>query len=378
MLCALCILTLYPREASAQQKYEGQLILDIEIKGARLVDESEIRALIKTRSGHRFSQRAVSEDLQKVIRLGYFSDVKVLVEEKPEGLLLTFEVSEKPIIYKLTFEGNKKYDDKKLSEVVGLSEEGYFDSYLFSAGAQKIMEFYRAAGLPNCKVTEFADPRDEGYYVVYRIVEGPPLIISNVKFEGNKSFSAGKLRTLIETKKRALFLGGGLFDEDSIQKDALRLKKFYIDSGYRDVTVEPTYIYNKERTRMTLIFTVDEGARYVIGEIELRGNEAFAGKEIREVLRVRPGDKFIEAKMIQEQQRIQDVADLVREALFSEGGIELGLRLVASEDDQRVRLVHLVQIVGGPGGGVALVVGLVPRRELHYEVVLPLAGQIRL
>jgi len=312
LLCTLSVLALCSGRAFSQQKYEGRIIVDVEIRGAERVDQSEILAVIKIRPGQRYSQRAISEDLQKVIRLGYFSDVRVLAEEKPEGLLLIFQVSEKPIIRKLAFEGNRKFDDKKLSEAVGLSEEGYFDSYLFNAGLEKIVELYKEAGFPNCKVTKSAERSDEGYDVLYSIVEGPPLFISSIKFEGNRSFSAGKLKTLIGTKKRQLFLGGGLFDADSVRKDTLRLKKFYIDNGYRDATVEPTYIYNKERTRMTLIFTIDEGQRYTIGEIELRGNKVFTGREVRKVLKVKPGDKLIETKMIREEQRIQD--------LYGEGG----------------------------------------------------------
>jgi outer membrane protein assembly complex protein YaeT len=306
-LGALFLFMLCAGGLGAQQQYEGQLIVDVGIRGARRVDESEIRAHIKTRPGDEFSQRAVSEDLASINSTGFFSNVEVLVEETPEGLHLTFAVTEKNVIFDLRFRGNREFDDAELSKTVGLNEGGFFDSYLFNAGEEKVMERYRGAGFAQVRVTSSAELRDEGYYVRYEIVEGPALRISRIRFEGNRAFSSGKLGTLVQTKAVRLFLGGGLFDEDGIQRDALRIKVFYIDNGYRDVTVEPTFSYNRERTRVTVIYTIVEGPRYTIGEIELRGNELFTGKEIRSVMRVEPGDDFIEEKIIREQQNIVDM-----------------------------------------------------------------------
>jgi len=172
------------------------------------------------------------------------------------------------------------------------------DSYLFKSSSRKIIELYKTKGYPSCKVDKSADLADAGYLLSMRITEGPHVTVKKVKFEGRKSFSAARLRKVIKTKKALPVIGGGIFDEEMIKRDALALKKFYIDNGFLDATVEPTLIFNQQRTRLSVIFTIIEGPRYKVGEIEVRGNRIFTGREIRKVLRVKSGDNYIIGRIV--------------------------------------------------------------------------------
>ena len=72
-------------------------------------------------SGLKNGQKASTEDFRRAVKrlweLGVFSNIDIHFDgETPDGILITIEVEESPVLGEVIFKGNKKLKDKKLKE----------------------------------------------------------------------------------------------------------------------------------------------------------------------------------------------------------------------------------------------------------------------
>src|ERR671923_2829904 len=84
------------------------IIAEIEIKGNRRIEAELIRTSIASKAGEPLSRETVREDIKRIYQLGFFEDVSAEMEKTPEGLVLTYNVKEKPIVVDLRIRGNDK------------------------------------------------------------------------------------------------------------------------------------------------------------------------------------------------------------------------------------------------------------------------------
>jgi len=103
---------------------------------------------------------------------------------------------------------------------------------------------------------------------------GQDFELSNIKFEGNKTYSDGDLKEVIVSKETPFWFWKLLnryvkslgkppvyFDSLNIPEDIKRIEKFYRDNGFFYCTVLSNYKLNEKRKKAELIFQIDEGER---------------------------------------------------------------------------------------------------------------------
>ena len=95
----------------AQQKKEFKEISKILVKGNRKIEEAAIRNQLKTRVGQILDMRTVREDVQRLFGMGFFYNVEVDQREEEGRLVVTYILTEKPIVAEIAFFGNDELDD---------------------------------------------------------------------------------------------------------------------------------------------------------------------------------------------------------------------------------------------------------------------------
>ena len=81
--------------------------------------------------------------------------------------------------------------------------------------------------------------------------------------------------SLKKTKKKGLFRSGS-FDRDEYEADLENLATFYKNNGFRDFEVKGDSIsYSENKKRMFLTIRIDEGTKYVFGDVTFDGNVLF-------------------------------------------------------------------------------------------------------
>src|SRR5207302_2651337 len=136
---------------------------------------------------------------------------------------------------KITYNGNKKIKLKELKELAdqgNLKVGGGYDVFQNRETQRRILENYHEKGFRHATVEleKGSSPKDRE--VVFNIVEGPKVVVSRIRFSGNKDFSSAVLKTQVKTRTQILWLFGGKYDPTSVAEDVNALRQYYQELGY--------------------------------------------------------------------------------------------------------------------------------------------------
>ncbi len=266
-------------------------ILDIEIRGNQIVSTNTILSKISSQKDTPLVQETVNEDLKRLYATGYFQDIKMEVEERPEGYVLVVQVIEKPVIRQIVLEGFSVFKEDKLRKQMKVVEGQILDNRAVKEGVEAIKKLYADKGFRFVDVQSElkVDHATKEATVYIRVIEGERFKIKSVAFEGNQAFRQKKLIKLMKTRKKGWFFRSGVFKESTFQKDVEQIQLFYQQEGYLDVKVVPSFQYDKKGRWIFIKVLVDEGKHYLTGDIKIQGNVLFPESEIWQVLEMLPG-----------------------------------------------------------------------------------------
>ena len=94
----------------------------IEILGNRKVESEAIIEKLSTRAEMMLDNYLLRKDLSRIYEMKYFEEVEAYHKIKDGKNILLFKVKEKPIISKISFEGNDEINDDDLKEQVKTKE----------------------------------------------------------------------------------------------------------------------------------------------------------------------------------------------------------------------------------------------------------------
>ncbi|MGB2706050.1 MAG: outer membrane protein assembly factor BamA, partial [Candidatus Omnitrophota bacterium] len=283
-----------------------KLVLDIRVKGNQAISSATILAKIKTKPGTPFSQEVVNDDIKRLYALGYFTDVAVDVEDYKEGVMVTVIVEEKPVIEEIVFEGNKKIRDRRLKKIMQLKAGDMLSFSKLSEDISEIRSFYERSGFHRVKVKYELEKDKELNQVTIniKIDERSRIRIKRVRVEGNESVKTKKILELMQTRP-AWLLRRGYFDDETFENDLAKIKMYYQDLGFLDISITPQFDYEEEKGVMYITLKIDEGKCYYVGKIFIEGNIVFPEEEIREKLSLKPGDPFSYTKLRQDMEGVR-------------------------------------------------------------------------
>ena len=121
-----------PREQKKKQYVAPQYrptgpqrrVIDVRIDGGDAISADRIRQTLKTQPGGLFDKTTVRMDVSKLTSSGLFRDVQTFTEEQKDGVVVTFRVSERPLIGHIRFQGNKAVGEKKLQKKAEFLRQG--------------------------------------------------------------------------------------------------------------------------------------------------------------------------------------------------------------------------------------------------------------
>ncbi|MDF1742378.1 MAG: BamA/TamA family outer membrane protein [Gimesia sp.] len=285
--------------AFAQKAEKGSIsidepLFDIRVEGNESIPSLSILQKTKIQRGRPASRDQVIEDVRQLFATRWFSSVQPVYRKTDQGLVLVFKVKERPIVEKVEFRGNKKIKTKRLAATTGLKVGSPFDISANQESVHRIKQLYVERGYRFAEVELLKGNDANDRQVIFKIKEGPKVVVSGIKFHGNKFVRSGVLKTKLQTKKAPLGLSilGGKYDPSTVQDDLISLKQYYNGLGFFDVKIEEKVGYNKERSRVQIEYTVNEGKRYKIRDILIDGNRIFSEDEIREDIKLVAGEFF--------------------------------------------------------------------------------------
>ena len=284
-----------------------KLITEVEIAGNKVVSSQIILAKIRTKTGDKFDQFVLNEDIKRLYASGYFTDVKLELSSSEEGIKVIFVVVEKPKVTEIIIEGNKTVRSEVLIKDMKTAVGQILDRKILKEDISRIKELYESRGLHLINIDDEVDENEvTGEATVYILIdESEKVRIQRINIYGNLSFPDKKILRLLKTRGKGLF-SSGFFKEDTFKEDLERVKVFYWQEGYADVEVTPDIHYDVDKRRMYITLNIAEGKKYLTGQIGVIGNKLFPIEEIKEQLEMITGEVFSEYNSRQDIRRIQE------------------------------------------------------------------------
>jgi outer membrane protein insertion porin family len=216
--------------------------------------------------------------------------------------------------YKIVFAGNSALGEADLRKAAAAELEAFAELGQRRADiddAAFAMELaYRKAGYAFAAVDYRIEHEGGKLVVTFSIREGPRVIVKEIDIVGNKAFGTQKLLALFEGEQTGLFGQGKLlFVKSTIQSAVSQIRDFYLSQGYLNSVIEdPQISYNDARTRATVTVRIKEGTRYVILDIDFRGDVVTAAEQALKRLRQEQvGKPFFVRKKLMVQSQIVDI-----------------------------------------------------------------------
>ena len=281
-----------PRMASAAP----QIVKKIEVEGAKRVSAETIVYYLKIKEGDLLLPYLLSFRIKKLWALGFFDDIKVYTRPVQGGVALIVVVKERPIIESIRIEGNEKIGTDKVREKIEITLHKPLDKAKLARSVAAIRQLYRLRGYNYATVgVEVLKISPGTVSVLFSVKERAKVKVSDILFEGNRTFSSFKLKGQMKTRERFtkhpiraclfLFRKLGKFDADELGRDQKRLERFYKNHGFLQVNVsEPKVEYSEERKGLVIRFNISEGRRFTIGKVKIEGNTIFSTPTLRKLI----------------------------------------------------------------------------------------------
>jgi len=276
-------------------------------------------------AGLKDGQEVSTEDFRRAVKrlweLGVFSNIQIHFDgETPEGILVTIEVEESPVLGRVIYNGNKKIKDRKLKDKLSFQSGMRIKPNFITWAIKKMKDLYMEDGYFLAEITGEMKPSTntggEGKQdVIFTIKEGKKVKIKDIVIKGNTNnfgwvasktwipmpqsirnkLSLNKLKwQLKETKVRKWWkFWVSAFDKKKFDEDLDALVTYYRDEGYRDFTIlSDSVYYQPKKNGLIVQINVDEGYRYKYRNFSWEGNALYETDILEKTLNLGEGDFY--------------------------------------------------------------------------------------
>lgn len=320
----------------------------VKLAGILPEDEPLARNQIRVAAGQALASEAVRSDVRRLSRLGRFERIEAAIQLFDDGSVeVTYNFVPAPIIRDVVAVGNREVSDQELAGVVGLIANTPANPFVLDQAKRRIVDLYASRGYyqANVEIDE-KELREQGV-VAFRIREGDRLRVTDIRFEGNGSIEAKRLRQQVETKTWGIF-ERGVLDDQAVQRDVAKLEQYYKDQGHLRAIVGRRITPSPDGKEAILTFVVDEGPVFYVRSIEAVLDDASSDggdakptvltpEQIAGLSQLKAGDVFSATK-------VKNTVQAVTDALQQMGYIDARVRSVdrQSTDSNQADLLLVV------------------------------------
>ncbi len=279
--------------------YESLRVSKIIVKedGGISAQTKSLMSTLKTKEGEYFSQKDFDEDLK--LLADDFAQVIPAFEVKDGALVISLDMSKRPIIHSITFNGNQEIETDKLEKELGISPKTVFDRQAFVKAFNKLRAYYIKKGYFEAKLSYEQKPaKEKGEIdIIITIHEGRGGVIEDIRFINFTDVEQRLLEDRLMTKPYqwwwSWFSNEGYYNKEITQQDELGVLGLLHNEGYADATVDVRVLPSPDKKdRIIIEFSCNRGALYSISGINVRGNTLFSTDEILKELDIKKDSPY--------------------------------------------------------------------------------------
>lgn len=226
----------------------------------------------------------------------------------PVTVKLAVDAGAKYAVEKVALAGNASVSDETLRALIvtrprglPLLQKGRLVDGDLEADASAVLGYYQTHGWISAKVdkpavTEGSKP--DLLDVAITIVEGPRTFVASRRVEGVEHLTPPEIDALVVVRE------GEPFNPSAVPQDVAALTSRYWNTGWREAAVRDRWTLSPDKTKVDVIYTVDEGMRSFFGKTILRGNAVTDPGRILRQVAWKEGDPYSEEKIADTQKNL--------------------------------------------------------------------------
>jgi len=289
-------------------------IVDIKVLGLKKVDPEAILGKLKLKVNDQFSadtESFIAKDIKTVFAMGLFDDISVEKEVLPQGIVLKYNITEKPSITEIVYEGNSDIKKEDLEEASGIKAFEIVNASKIQDAVEKLQKFYEEKGFFLAKIESRVEAivPNESSRLVFNIVENEKVKVKKISFIGNKQLKDGFLKDRMAIREMGFFSGlsgSGAYKQDAFDRDVQLLKFLYFNEGFLQVRIDrPQVTVTPDKKSIYITFRIEEGQKYDVGDVDFSGDLLFTNSELSDSIEINKTKVFSYEIMQKDLQALQ-------------------------------------------------------------------------
>ena len=267
----------------------------------------------------------ITKSLKRFWKQGLFSDIKFKAT-KIEGDKIWLEIAlkQRPRVSEIVYNGLKKTEQEDLEVKVGIKQGGQMTPDLADRAKKIITKYLEEKGFyhTEVKVLQFDDPARPGYVkVAVNVDKKDKTRVGQLYITGNEALTHTQInRAMKKTNDNNIvnFFRTKKFVEKEFENDKKLIIEKYNEIGYRDAQIIADSVVQSpyDSTRVDVYLTIDEGNKYVFGDISWVGNTVYPYDYLDAVLGIKKGDTY---NLVELNKRLNEDDDAVAKLYTDQG-----------------------------------------------------------
>lgn len=326
---------------SAVLAFDSFVVKKIKIEGNQRLSQDSVLEDLPVSVGDRMTPALAKESIHALFKTGFYQDVII---ERDDSTLIV-KLIERPSIGSLEITGiRNKEDIEKILKNNNVAEGRVYDPNVVNRVEKEIVREYLTKQRYGVRVDTKVTPQERNRVaIVIDVYEGTVATIKDIKFVGNKAFSARTLRGQMYHKTKNLlswFDKSDHYSKEKLAADLEKLRSFYMDHGYVNFKIESTQVsLSLDKKHVYLTINVSEGEQFFFNKITLDGDMVIAPDKMRAVI-----DKYIKPGTAFSSKSVLEVKDTIENMLGTDGYSKAEVRIVDDFDPEK-RLINIKFVV---------------------------------
>jgi outer membrane protein insertion porin family len=299
------------------------------VEGNQRLPDETVLSWITVQPGDLFDRERLRQEFRSLWKREVFSELSIEARDTPDGVVVIFHVRERPVISNVTYEGLKTVSVDQVEDVLQrfnatLPIGSPVSQTRIQRARELIKQLLQDAGRRSAEIDHELIPISFSQEEIRFLVnEGPKTKIKQIRFEGNEAIKSKQLRKAMQRTKESkwwkLFSRKDVLHQSVLIEDTRRLAALYQSEGYLDIQIRPERIVSldegkkkeqrkpeddgnpgkkekkkkkKKKEWVRIEIPVEEGARYRVGAMRVRGNTVFGDADLLARIPLRQGDIF--------------------------------------------------------------------------------------
>ncbi|NUY81635.1 BamA/TamA family outer membrane protein [Flavobacterium sp. MAH-1] len=301
---ALIVLIFGTFSLRAQDRLQGRkyILADVAVTGKITFNQQTVVTFTGLQKGQEIQVpgEQISNAIKKLGKLGLFSDIDFYVDHvRNDSIWLELNINELPKLSDVKITGVRKGKIDDLIKETGLTKGKVVNENLITTTKNYVENKYKKDGYFSAKANINTIPDTTAGNQVKMVVaidRGKKIKIDDIEFEGNQTFTDGRLRRSMKGTKQRNFLRvwkASKFIPEKYKEDLTAVTDLYKENGYRDARIVYDSVkFDKKDNDINIKIKLEEGRKYYFGNIKFLGNTVYSDQMLQRMLGIKKGDTY--------------------------------------------------------------------------------------